>query len=250
MLSGATILPHALREDAPMVSLTTPPGAAGWPAAPFDLPGVDGRRHTLDTVRGPHGLVVMFICNHCPYVKAVLDKIVRDMADLRALGVGQRRDHEQRPGRLSGRFVREHARGRRAPPLRLSVRDRRDAGGREGVRRGLHARLLRLRPRLGARLPRTARCVGALAHSGRAARALCRDGRRRARRARADHAAPVDRMLDQVAPRSRRDAIPAGWHRHFVPGRRERPACQRYCGAHITARSGPSPSASHPSATI
>ena len=71
-----------------MVSLTTPPGAAGWPAAPFDLPGVDGRRHTLDTVRGPHGLVVMFICNHCPYVKAVLDKIVRDMADLRALGVG------------------------------------------------------------------------------------------------------------------------------------------------------------------
>ena len=71
-----------------MVSLTTPPGAAGWPAAPFDLPGVDGHRHTLDTVRGPHGFVVMFICNHCPYVKAVLDKIVRDMADLRALGVG------------------------------------------------------------------------------------------------------------------------------------------------------------------
>ncbi len=71
-----------------MVSLTTPPGEAGWPAAPFDLPGVDGRRHTLDSVRGPHGLVVMFICNHCPYVKAVLDKIVRDMDDLRALGVG------------------------------------------------------------------------------------------------------------------------------------------------------------------
>ena len=71
-----------------MVSLTTPPGEAGWPAAPFDLPGVDGRRHTQDTVRGPHGLVVMFICNHCPYVKAVLDKIVRDMDDLRALGVG------------------------------------------------------------------------------------------------------------------------------------------------------------------
>ena len=71
-----------------MVSTTTPPGAAGWPAAPFDLPGTDGRRHTLESVRGPHGLVVMFICNHCPYVKAVIDKIVRDMAGLATLGVG------------------------------------------------------------------------------------------------------------------------------------------------------------------
>jgi peroxiredoxin len=54
---------------------------------PFDLPGVDGRRHTLDTVRGRAGTVVMFICNHCPYVKAVVAKIVRDMADLAAEGV-------------------------------------------------------------------------------------------------------------------------------------------------------------------
>lgn len=71
-----------------MVSLATPPGAAGWPAADFALSGTDGRRHTLDTVRGPNGLVVMFICNHCPYVKVVLDKIVRDTDDLRALGIG------------------------------------------------------------------------------------------------------------------------------------------------------------------
>jgi peroxiredoxin len=71
-----------------MVSLTTPSGAAGWPAAPFDLPGVDGRRHSLPSARGPNGLVVMFICNHCPYVKVVIDKIVRDADALRALGVG------------------------------------------------------------------------------------------------------------------------------------------------------------------
>ena len=71
-----------------MVSTTTPPGALGWPAAAFDLPGTDGRRHTLDSVRGPHGLVVMFICNHCPYVKAVIDRIARDMRELAALGVG------------------------------------------------------------------------------------------------------------------------------------------------------------------
>jgi peroxiredoxin len=71
-----------------MVSLRTPPGNLGWTAPAFDLPGTDGRRHTLDSVRGAHGTVVMFICNHCPYVKAVIDKIVRDMAALSTHGVG------------------------------------------------------------------------------------------------------------------------------------------------------------------
>jgi peroxiredoxin len=58
------------------------------PAAPFELPGVDGRLHTLASARGPNGIVVMFICNHCPYVKAVIDKTVRDMNELRQHGVG------------------------------------------------------------------------------------------------------------------------------------------------------------------
>jgi peroxiredoxin len=71
-----------------MVSLTTPLIQSGWPAAPFDLPGTDGRRHTLESVRGGNGTVVMFICNHCPYVKAVAAKIVRDMTELRKHGVG------------------------------------------------------------------------------------------------------------------------------------------------------------------
>ena len=71
-----------------MVSLTTPAGQLGWPAAPFELPGTDGRRHTLESVRGAKGTVVMFICNHCPYVKAVVAKIVRDMTELRPHGVG------------------------------------------------------------------------------------------------------------------------------------------------------------------
>jgi len=71
-----------------MVSVTTPRGEIGWQAAPFDLPGVDGRRHTLDSARGPKGVVVMFICNHCPYVRAVVDKIVRDARDLSAQGIG------------------------------------------------------------------------------------------------------------------------------------------------------------------
>ena len=60
----------------------------GRPAPAFDLVGTDNKRYALDTVRGKNGLLVMFICNHCPYVKAVLDKLVRDARDLAAHGVG------------------------------------------------------------------------------------------------------------------------------------------------------------------
>jgi peroxiredoxin len=71
-----------------MVSLTTPSAKLRFRAPPFDLLGTDGRRHTLDSVRGTNGTVVMFICNHCPYVKAVVAKIVRDMTELAQHGVG------------------------------------------------------------------------------------------------------------------------------------------------------------------
>jgi peroxiredoxin len=60
----------------------------GEPAKPFDLPGTDGRRYTLEDVRGRNGTLVMFICNHCPYVKAVLDRIIRDAKDLKEHGIG------------------------------------------------------------------------------------------------------------------------------------------------------------------
>jgi len=56
-------------------------------APDFHLLGVDGKRHSLASVRGPKGLIVMFICNHCPYVKAVIDRIVLDCRDLAAHGV-------------------------------------------------------------------------------------------------------------------------------------------------------------------
>ncbi|HTP46993.1 MAG TPA: thioredoxin family protein [Casimicrobiaceae bacterium] len=67
---------------------TTPVCAFDTPAPDFDLPGTDGRRYRRDAVRGPNGLLVMFICNHCPFVKAVIDKIVRDAAELKTHGVG------------------------------------------------------------------------------------------------------------------------------------------------------------------
>ena len=57
-------------------------------AHPFDLPGVDGKRHSPASARGDKGLVVMFICNHCPYVKRSIDRIVRDCRELEARGFG------------------------------------------------------------------------------------------------------------------------------------------------------------------
>ncbi|BBP05900.1 thioredoxin family protein [Sulfuriferula plumbiphila] len=66
-----------------MVSLQTPVCNFGWKAPDFDLPGVDGKRYTLQSVMGEHGLVVMFICNHCPYVQAIRPRLVRDCRELR-----------------------------------------------------------------------------------------------------------------------------------------------------------------------
>ena len=60
----------------------------GWQAKNFELPGVDGEHYSLDNVRGNNGMLIMFICNHCPYVLAVLDRIVRDAEELQSLGVG------------------------------------------------------------------------------------------------------------------------------------------------------------------
>ncbi len=71
-----------------MVALNPPICDFGQPAVDFDLPGTDGRRHTLADCRGPNGLLLMFICNHCPFVKAVSDRIVRDCRELATLGVG------------------------------------------------------------------------------------------------------------------------------------------------------------------
>jgi peroxiredoxin len=71
-----------------MVSLQSPICDFGWKAVDFDLPGVDGQRYRLADALGAHGLLVMFICNHCPYVKAVRERIVRDCRDLRPHGIG------------------------------------------------------------------------------------------------------------------------------------------------------------------
>jgi peroxiredoxin len=58
------------------------------PAPDFRLPGTDGRTYTLADVAGEKGTVIVFICNHCPYVKAVIDRLVADARLLLAEGIG------------------------------------------------------------------------------------------------------------------------------------------------------------------
>jgi peroxiredoxin len=70
-----------------MVSLETPVCEFGKPARDFALPGIDGNVWTLDSCRGPNGLLVMFICNHCPYVKAIRERLVRDSRELLDFGI-------------------------------------------------------------------------------------------------------------------------------------------------------------------
>jgi len=62
--------------------------AIGWKAKDFALRGVDGKIYSLADVRGPKGTLVVFICNHCPYVKASINRIVAEANALREIGIG------------------------------------------------------------------------------------------------------------------------------------------------------------------
>ena len=70
-----------------MASLETPICNFGWGAENFNLLGVDGKHYDLEAARGQNGLLIMFICNHCPYVKAILERIVRDTTELSQHGI-------------------------------------------------------------------------------------------------------------------------------------------------------------------
>jgi peroxiredoxin len=70
------------------MAATPPVCDFGWKAPDFSLPATDGKILSLKEVSGPNGTLIMFICNHCPYVIAVLDRIIRDARDLAPLGIG------------------------------------------------------------------------------------------------------------------------------------------------------------------
>lgn len=84
-----------------MVSLQPPLCDFGWKARDFDLPGADGLRYSLANARGEKGLLVMFICNHCPYVKAIRQRIVRDTRELQLHGINSVAIMSNDPGEYS-----------------------------------------------------------------------------------------------------------------------------------------------------
>jgi peroxiredoxin len=70
------------------MAASTPICDFGWKAVDFALPGLDGKTVRLGDVRGPNGTLIMFICNHCPYVKAIAGRLVEECKALSALGIG------------------------------------------------------------------------------------------------------------------------------------------------------------------
>lgn len=93
----------------------TPVCDFGWPAVDFELPDPDGRQFSLAGVRGSGGTLVMFICNHCPYVRAVADRLAADAKALQQRGIGviaimpndYRRHPEDAPGKMK-EFAHRH----------------------------------------------------------------------------------------------------------------------------------------------
>lgn len=69
------------------MAIETPLCDFGWKAPDFKLPATDGKIYQLSDFRGENGTLVMFICNHCPYVQSVIDRIVRDTTELANYGI-------------------------------------------------------------------------------------------------------------------------------------------------------------------
>ena len=66
-----------------MVALNTPPIDKGFIATDFLLKSVDGNLYNLNYCHKGSGLLIMFICNHCPYVKAIIKNLVYDIETLK-----------------------------------------------------------------------------------------------------------------------------------------------------------------------
>ncbi len=58
------------------------------PAPDFLLPATDGKSYSFDHVAGERGTVIVFICNHCPYVRSMIDRLVSDARILMSEGIG------------------------------------------------------------------------------------------------------------------------------------------------------------------
>ena len=103
-----------------------------WKAKDFALTGIDDKTYSLADVRGANGTLVVFICNHCPYVKASIGRIVAEAKALREVGVGTIAVMPQ---------LEEICCTTR---LYVPLRDRLHPRDGTGLRRSMHPRFLRL----------------------------------------------------------------------------------------------------------
>ena len=71
-----------------MAALNPPVCDFGQAAPAFELPDTNGQLRSLESCCGPNGLLVIFMCNHCPYVKAIIDRLIRDTRELAEHGIG------------------------------------------------------------------------------------------------------------------------------------------------------------------
>jgi len=96
----------------------------GWKARDFALTGIDDKTYSLAEVWGPKGTLVVFICNHCPYVKASINRIVAEANALRGIGIGS---IAIMPNDTDA-DLRQHEGIRRATRLHVRLRYRHDPG--------------------------------------------------------------------------------------------------------------------------
>ena len=87
ILSSVILTNNLNQKSSFMPALTTPICDFGWKAPNFELLGIDGKNYSFSNIKGTNGSLVMFICNHCPYVKSVIHRIVEDCKILQDNGI-------------------------------------------------------------------------------------------------------------------------------------------------------------------
>jgi peroxiredoxin len=87
-VAGADSFDYVMLRRNPAMAATSPPTNLDTSAPDFRLPATDGKTYSLDDIAGKKGTVIVFMCNHCPYVKAVIDRMIADARALMQEGVG------------------------------------------------------------------------------------------------------------------------------------------------------------------
>src|SRR3546814_17744808 len=74
--------------EALSMAATPPVCDFSWKAVDFSLLGADGKTYSLSEIAGPKGTLIVYLCNHCPYVHAIAGRLAEEARDLHTLGIG------------------------------------------------------------------------------------------------------------------------------------------------------------------